>query len=39
MMNKIFIYTIILVVGVVLGAGIFYVFTNNSNSENHMHYK
>ena len=37
MMNKIFIYAIILVVGVVLGAGIFYVFTNSSDSENHAH--
>jgi Cu(I)/Ag(I) efflux system membrane fusion protein/cobalt-zinc-cadmium efflux system membrane fusion protein len=37
MMNKVFIYAIILVVGVVLGAGIFYMFTNSSGSENHAH--
>lgn len=34
MMNKMLIYAIILVVGVVLGAGIFYVYTD---SENQMH--
>jgi Cu(I)/Ag(I) efflux system membrane fusion protein/cobalt-zinc-cadmium efflux system membrane fusion protein len=36
-MNKVFLYTIILVAGVVLGGGIFYVFTNSSDSENHAH--
>ena len=37
MMNKMLTYTIILVFGVVLGAGIFYVFTGDPNSENNMH--
>lgn len=37
MMNKIFIYITILIVGALLGAGIFYVTTSNSTSENHLH--
>ena len=37
MMNKMLIYTIILVFGVVLGAGIFYLFMGDSNSDSHMH--
>ncbi len=37
MTNKNLIYAVILVVGVLLGAGIFYVFTYDSTSENHLH--
>lgn len=36
-MNKIFVYITILIIGALLGAGIFYVFNNNSTSENHIH--